>query len=138
MEQLNIKGLITATSKKGTKFDGTPNDRKTAYFEADTENTKKAVEFGLREYTSRDDGKKFFIIQLTSEVDVYNQFGEIVQTLDGGIETANFSTNKPVNLAILKGENKGNVFYRLKGIQGEIEEVAPQNLFANTSEDLPF
>lgn len=139
MEQLIINGIITATSKKGTNVDGSPSKRKTAYIELDQANTQKAVEFGLTKYTSKDDGKDFFMVQTTEVIDVYNEYGDVVDHKDGGVETANFHTDKKVvNLAILKGENKGNTFYRLKAIQGEVVDVEMQNPFAATSKELPF
>lgn len=139
MEQVNVKAVITATSKKGTKIDGTPNTRKTAYLEINEKDLQKAKDFGLRQYTSREDKANFFMVQVTEEVDVYDKYGDVVETKDGGTETPNFhSDKKEVLVNILKGEHKGNTFYRLKAVQGELKDVEHQNPFAETSEDLPF
>lgn len=144
MENIVIKGRISATSNKvdGKFQQETPT--KTAYVEVTEEESKKAlVGFGLTEYTSKDDGKNFFIIKLPKEVSIFQ--GNQMHKIPGGVDTPNFKTpdDKELMLNIIRGNNKGNDFYRLQAIlvqeQSDIETIAPENPFADfTDADLPF
>ena len=145
MENMTIKAIITATSKKQNGDFKQEIPTKTAYLTADKENSKKLVDFGLTEYTSKD-GESYFIIKLVNKLMLYPTGDEprLARELSlvelDGVETNNFRTpeDRPVGLNILKGENKGNTFYRLQAIQivndSDIEEIKPDNPFG----DLPF
>lgn len=142
MENLVIKGKITATSKKN---DGEFNQEvptKTAYISANAEESKKLEDFGLTKYTSKE-GENYFIIKFPATVRTYLPNGmetkrpELSQITFEGIETNNFKTpdNKELGLNIIKGEHKNNVFFRLQAIRLEsetdIEEMKPANPFGD-------
>lgn len=138
MENLVIKGMVTATSKKQGKDFKPETPTKTAYLEIKEEDKSKAIGFGLTEYTSKENGKSFFIVKLPKEVSIYVEGvpNQQPEKLDGGIETNNFKTaeNKFLNINIIKGHNKGNDFWRLQAIQitdtSDIVEIEQQNPFA--------
>lgn len=135
-KQLNIKGIITATSHKQSDKFATQNPRKSVYLKLDEANAKRAKEFGMQEYTSKN-GESFFILKASELVKLYNQDG-LHGTANGNADDDSnnwTSGDKEVGLAIFRGENKGNVFLRLFAIQGELEEVQPENPFLT---DLPF
>src|SRR5699024_12121105 len=69
MENLIIKGQITATSNKVNEDYKTDNPTKTAYLTVTDDNIRKAmVNFGLTEYTSKQDDSNFFIIKLPQQL----------------------------------------------------------------------
>lgn len=138
MENLTVKGIITATSNKvDTKFKQ-ESPTKTAYVTIADEDIAKAIQFGLTEYSSKQDGKRFFIIKLPQNIAIYVQGGENVtpEKMSGGVDTPNFMTSKDklLNLNIIKGENMGNEFFRLQAIQitdsTDIISVEQTNPFA--------
>ena len=145
MQNLVIKGIITATSKKtnDTKFEQEV-PTKTAYLKVDEENAKLLEEFGLTKYTSKADKEDYFIIKFPQNVMVYEPNGIGTKRPDlslvnhQGLETNNFKTpdDKPLALNILKGENTGNTFYRLQAIrvetQNDIEEIKAENPFGDS------
>lgn len=147
MENITIKGQITATSKKSNGDFKQEILTKTAYVKTDTENAEKLVDFGLTKYTSRDNNEDYFIIKFPATVMVYNTsgFGEkrpdLSQVTLDGQETNNFKTpdNKPLMLNIIKGNHKNNDFFRLQAIRVEsnldIEEILPENPFGD---EAPF
>ena len=144
MENIIIKGKITATSKKQSGDFKQEIPTKTAYVSVDSENAKKLEDFGLTKYTSKDDQEDYFIIKFPANVMVYqpNGFGEkrpdLSQITFEGIETNNFKTpdNKEVQMSILKGNHKNNDFFRLQAIRVEtssdIEEIKPENPFGDS------
>lgn len=137
MENLVIKGRITATSNKvDTKFKQ-ENPTKTAYVTvSDEAEKKKLIDFGLTEYTSKADGLSFFIIKLPQNVAIYVDGVEGSEPLTGSVETPNFSTveGKDLLLNIIKGEHMNNDFFRLQAIKieqsSDIVEVEQTNPFA--------
>ena len=141
MQNLVIEAIITATSKKQDGEFAQTVPTKTAYLKADEENSKLLEEFGLTRYTSKQDKEDYFIIKFPQNVVLYlpNGLGERRPDLSlvthNDVETNNFRTpeDKPLKLNILKGENKGNIFYRLQAILvdsvEDIEEVKPENPF---------
>lgn len=137
MENLVIKGRITATSNKvDTKFKQ-ENPTKTAYVTvSDETEKKKLIDFGLTEYTSKKDGLSFFIIKLPQNVAIYVDGVEGSEPLPGNTETPNFSTveGKDLSLNIIKGEHMNNDFFRLQAIKieqsSDIVEVEQTNPFA--------
>ena len=143
MENIIIKGQITATSKKQSGDFKQEITTKTAYVSVDPENAKKLEDFGLTKYTSKDDQEDYFIIKFPANVMVYqpNGFSEkrpdLSQITFEGIETNNFKTpdNKQVQMSILKGNHKNNDFFRLQAIRVEtssdIEEIKPENPFGD-------
>lgn len=135
LETLNVQGTITATSNKVNPDFVNENPQKSVYFELDTTNTALAEKFGLRKYTSKKDGKDFFIVKTSAKVTQYNG-SDVVKEWDGSVNSNNFNTPGVVNLAIMKGKSKGNEFFRLYAVQGEMEEIVPVNPFADAP--LPF
>ena len=137
MENVVIKGRITATSNKvDTKFKQ-ENPTKTAYATvADEAEKKKLIDFGLTEYTSKADGLSFFIIKLPQNVAIYVEGVEGSEPMSGGVETPNFSTvgGKNLSLNIIKGQHMNNDFFRLQAIKidqsSDIVEVEQGNPFA--------
>lgn len=137
MENLVIKGRVTATSNKvDTKFKQ-ENPTKTAYVTVSDEAEKqKLLDFGLTEYTSKQDGLSFFIIKLPQNVAIYVDGVSEPEPMSGGVDTPNFSTieNKELPLNIIKGEHMNNDFFRLQAIKIEqstdIVPVEQTNPFA--------
>ena len=142
MENLIIKGQITATSKKQSGDFRQEVPTKTAYLATDKENTEKLIKFGLQKYTSKD-GEDYFIMKFPSNVMIYkpNGYGqkrpELSQITFEGIETNNFKTpdDKLLSMNIIKGNHKNNDFFRLQAIRIEdetdIEEIKPENPFGD-------
>lgn len=131
METLLLKGIITATSDKQSDKFVTASPQKSVYIELDADNTQKAKAFGLREYTSQEDGNAFFIIKTSRKVDLYQDKVK-VDTISGVAgEYENFhSDGKEVGLSLIKGESKqGNEYYRLHAINGEMVRVESINPF---------
>jgi len=135
MENLVIKGRVTATSNKvDTKFKQ-ENPTKTAYVTvSDEAEKKKLIDFGLTEYTSKQDGLSFFIIKLPQNVAIFVEGVKGSEQLSGSVETPNFFTveGKELLLNIIKGENMNNDFFRLQAIRIEqstdvviLEQVNP-------------
>lgn len=146
-QQLNITGIITATSHKQSKDFTSQNPRKSVYLELDKENTKKAIDFGLQEYTSKQPNKetgeidKFFIVKASETIKQYNVDGQVIGEINGNAmdDSNNFNTGgEKVNLAIFKGEKSNNVFYRLFALIGEVQEIESQNPFAEITDIITF
>lgn len=137
MENLLLKGQVTATSKKQNEKFKTDSPKKTAYLLLDDADVQKAVDFGMTKYTSKEDGKDFFIVKLPQNVSIYVKGAKGVEPekIDGGIDTPNFKTvdGKFLNLNIIKGQNLGNDFFRLQAIQitdsTDIQDVVAENPF---------
>lgn len=137
MENLLLKGQVTATSKKQNEKFKADTPKKTAYLLLDEEDVQKAVDFGMTKYTSKEDGKDFFIVKLPQNVSIYVRGAKGVEPekIDGGIDTPNFKTEdgKFLNLNIIKGQNLGNDFFRLQAIQitdsTDIQDVVAENPF---------
>ena len=141
MQNLVIEAIITATSKKQDGEFAQAVPTKTAYLKADETNAKLLEDFGLTRYTSKEDKEDYFIVKFPQTVVLYypNGLGERRPDLSlvthNDVETNNFRTpeDKPLKLNILKGENKGNIFYRLQAIlvdtDEDIEEIKPENPF---------
>ena len=142
MENIIVKGQITATSKKQSGYFRQEVPTKTAYVSTDETNSKLLEDFGLQKYTSKDN-ENYFIIKFPANVMVFkpNGFGEKRPDLSRneieGIETNNFKTpdDKLLPLNIIKGNHKNNDFFRLQAIRIEsdddIEEIKPENPFGD-------
>src|SRR5699024_12256006 len=128
MENIVIKGIITATSKKNndeTFKQEVPT--KTAFVSTDEENAKKLEEFGLTKYTSKE-GDDYFIIKFPANLMVYlpNGFGKkrpdlsqiYIKDDETGEynETNNFKTpdEKMLPLKIIKENHKNKDIYKLQ------------------------
>ena len=147
MENLVIKGQITATSKKQNDDFKQEIPTKTAYVTTDEDSAKVLERFGLQKYTSKEDGSLFFIIKMPANLMVYLPNGvgakrpDLSQITFEGIETNNFKTpdDKLLLLNIIKGNHKNNDFFRLQAIrletESDIEEIKPENPFGD---DLAF
>lgn len=143
MENLVIKGEITATSKKTTGDFKQEIPTKTAYVKVDEENAKKLEGFGLTRYTPKDGGEDYFIIKFPANLMVYLPNGsfskrpDLSQVTVDDIETNNFKTpeGKSLSLNIIKGNHKNNDFFRLQSIRieskSDIEEIKPENPFGD-------
>lgn len=132
VKNLIINAVITATSKKQSPVYKTDNPRKTVYFRPVTDlDAEKLVSFGMKAYTSEEE-ELFFIVKTAESVPVYATAQDHTPTevLDGTDTGDNFDSNeKKVQLNIIKGHNRGNDFYRLQAILGEVSYVAPSNPF---------
>lgn len=149
MENLVIKGIITATSKKNndeTFKQEVPT--KTAFVSTDEENAKKLEEFGLTKYTTKE-GNDYFIIKFPANLMIYlpNGFGkkrpDLSQVYIKDFETSeyqetnNFKTpdDKVLLFNIIKGRHKNNDFFRLQAIkvdtEEDIQEILPENPFGD-------
>lgn len=114
LKNVVITGMVTGTSKKENgKF---KQDTQTAYIRPASEKDAQAlINFGLREYTSKE-GEKFFIVKTPLKgVQVWCA-GEKVDQLETTLDAPTFSTNF-IKLSILKGESDlGNTFFRLGAV----------------------
>ena len=134
MENLIITGKVSATSNKVDDKYQQESPTKTAYVEVTDPNIVQAMEnFGLTQYTSRDNKKDFFIIKCPKQVTLVK--GNQMRKLSGGVETPNFKTvdGKEFKINIIKGNNKGNNFFRLQAIlvddYEEVENIMMENPF---------
>lgn len=139
MENLVIAGQITATSNKVSGDFKSEQPTKTVYFITDPKFDLLLQDFGLTRYTSKEDGKPFYIVKMAQNVAIYatgkaNEQPEKMSGLvtDGpNIKTADGVT---VKMNLIKGEKTGNVFYRLQAIlitgSGDIQEIEQENPFA--------
>lgn len=135
MENLIIAGQITATSNKQGEFKQEVST-KTVYITVDDENKKKATAFGLTVYSSKEDKTDFIIVKAPAKGITQWVNGENKGKLDGTTETPNFKTvdGLPIGINIIKGENKGNEFFRITDVQlgalSDIEPIEQENPFA--------
>ena len=134
MENLIITGKVSATSNKVDDKYQQESPTKTAYVEVTDPNIVQAMEnFGLTQYTSRDNKTDFFIIKCPKQVTLVK--GNQMRKMSGGVETPNFKTvdGKEFKMNIIKGNNKGNDFYRLQAIlvddYAEVENIMMENPF---------
>lgn len=149
MENIIIKGQITATSKKNDGEFSQEIPTKTAYLSVAKEDQQKLEDFGLTKYTPKatsdqPDPEDYFIIKFPANVMVYlpNGIGtkrpDLSQITVDEIETNNFKTpdDKELQFSILKGNHKNNDFFRLQAIrieeESDIEEMKPENPFGDT------
>lgn len=135
----NIKISTTSNKVDGKFKQEVPT--KTAYLTTDEQTAKELEAFGLQKYTSKEDNEDFFILKLANKLRVYYPDGhnELRQDLSNveidGTETFNFKTNDDsvISVNVVKGENMGNVFYRLQAILVDsasvIEPIEPENPF---------
>lgn len=137
LQTITTVGFITATSNKVSEEFKQDIPTKTAYIEVqDEKEIAKLESFGLRQYTSKEDGHSFFIIKLPAKGTAVWINGEQKQPLSSSTETPNFKSidGLPIGLAITKGKNKGNDFFRLSAVNlgstADIELVEQQNPFA--------
>ena len=133
--------VITTTSNKIGEFKQETNT-KTAYLTTDEKTAKELEKFGLTQYTSKDNNEDFFILKFVDKLRVYFKDGtnHIRKDLSNvefeGEETVNFKTDDDVKISInvVKGENKGNEFYRLQAIlidtMDDITLIESENPFA--------
>lgn len=131
MENKVFTVQISSTSKKEKEF---KSNRLTAYIVPASENDKnKMIEFGLNPYTSADD-ETFFIMKTSSKIRLYMDNSNGYVELDGTVEGDLFKTkpNETVKINVIRGENKGNKFYRLQSIldtDNVITKIESENPF---------
>ena len=142
MENIIVRGQITATSKKQSGVFTQEIPTKTAYVSTDEPHAKLLEDFGLTKYTSKEN-ENYFIIKFPADLMVFkpNGYGEKRPDLSRieieGIETNNFKTpdDKLLPFNIVKGHHKNNDFFRLQAIRIEtdedIEEIKPENPFGD-------
>lgn len=136
MKDLVIKGQITTTSNKQSDKFVAKTPQKTAYLKLDEENAKKAEEFGLTKYTSKENNEDFFMVKVVTNLRAYYDNSRNCDKLETGVDSPNFKTKdgKEIGLALVQGENLGNVFYRLSAIKisqsSDIETIEAENPFA--------
>ena len=138
MENMVIQGSITATSNKVSNKFKAENPTKTVYIVVDESFDKAMQWFGLTRYTSKEDGKPFYIVKASQKIALYasGKTGESPETIPGTVDTPNFKTkeNVLVKMNLVKGNKNNNDFYRLQAIQisgaNDIETIEQQNPFA--------
>ena len=139
MENIAVKVNITATSNKQNSQYKTDNPKKSVYFTPlnDTEKAK-LIDFGLVEYTPKDGGASFFVVKSTDEIKCWLN-KQIVEKIPASIEDSNFKfeEGKFLTINIIKGENVGNVFYRINGIKFE-DDTLMQHAYQPIEEECPF
>lgn len=133
-EQIVLKGRISGTSnKQSDKFKTEP--RKTIYFvPANEEESKKAESFGLTRYTTKDTKEDFFVCKSSESINVY--VGQKYKAMVADADSNNFSV-EDCSIALIKGENVGNMYYRVYAIQlhdCKIEPVRQQDPFGAEGE----
>lgn len=147
--------ISTTSNKVNEKYKQEVNT-KTAYISTDEKTAKAMQDFGLTQYTSKDEGENFFILKFADKLRTYFKDGtnHLRQDLSNieieGQETLNFKTdeNRPVSINVVKGENMGNDFYRLQAIlvddMDQITQIEPENPFGTgdgvtvNDDDIPF
>lgn len=134
MENILIEGIITTTSNKQSEKFEVKKPKKSVYITADKENSKKLKDFGLTEYTTKDNNEAFFIVKCVDELKLYFDTENPAIPMNTTIQDDNFKTEKPIFMNIVKGENIGNVFYRLSAVlineASDIIPIQPENPFA--------
>ena len=139
MENITVKVNITATSNKQNSQYKTDNPKKSVYITPlnDTEKAK-LIDFGLVEYTPKDGGAPFFVVKSTDEIKCWLN-RQIVEKIPASIEDPNFKfeEGKFLTVNIIKGENVGNVFYRINGIKFE-NDTLMQHAYQPIEEECPF
>jgi len=128
MKTLIINGQISATSNKQGNFGGT--ERKSIYITANSNELKKAKDFGIRVYTSKE-GENFIIVKSSQVIKLYQ--GSKVKDLQSSVSDNNFTTNTNVDIAIMEGEKNHNKFYRVYALNvdnfDDVELIKPVNPF---------
>lgn len=137
MESIVILGELTTTSNKQSEEFTSEVKSKTGYFEiTDEKEIAKALEFGLKKYTSKEDGNDFFICKLAQNIRIYDGLGGKTPIMEqpATIEDVNFKTSGPMQLAFIKGQKNKNEFIRLSAIkvvdETNIELIEAENPFA--------
>lgn len=118
MENIIIRGKITATSKKSDKRFNQENPTKAAYIETTELDGLSLEKFGLRKYTSADQND-FFIIKLSSNLVAYENESNNSTSLSelASINTPNFNTgDDEILINVVKGKNMGNEFFRVQAL----------------------
>lgn len=144
MENKVFNNIVISTTSN--KTDGEFKQEiptKTAYITTTDQATSEALEkYGLTKYTSKEKNENFFIIKLVNNLKVYFPNGEnmlrkdMSNTTFEGQDTLNFKTADGVHVSvnIVKGENKGNEFFRIQAIlvndMNDISQIEPENPFA--------
>lgn len=139
MENITVKVNITATSNKQNSQYKTDNPKKSVYLTPKTKTDKqKLIDFGLVEYTPKDGGAPFFVVKSTDEIKCWLN-KQIVEKIPTSIEDPNFKfeEGKFLTVNIIKGENVGNVFYRINGIKFE-DDTLMQHAYQPIEEECPF
>lgn len=139
MENIVVKGSITAMSNKQSKDFKQEVPAKTVYIHvADAIDIAKLEAFGLTLYTPESDGEPFFAMKASKEISVYttDEINAIPSKMDMTVEAGkSFKTTNGIEIKmnIIKGENKGNKFFRLQAIKlnspDDIEEIKATNPF---------
>lgn len=141
-----FKGIITGTSNKVNSEFATDSPRKTAYIKVDEANKKILEDNGLTMYTSKE-GDDFFIIKMAESVTIWVN-GDSLE-IATNVGTDNFNTTVTINIACIKGKNKGNDYVRIYAfgltLMEDILLVEKENPFADmvegfqpTNDDIPF
>lgn len=143
-KNLVIKAIITGTSNK--EEGDFKNGCKTIYFKPTDEYVQQAKDFGLKQYTTKDDKVEYFVANCASSgIAVYKE-GKKVSELDGSVNGANFNTvvsnednevvsEHVVGLSFFKGHKKGNDFVRMNAILGSVNLLQAQNPFEKIEND---
>lgn len=142
LQAINLIGKITATSNKQGKYKESP--RKSVYLQLDEENSIKAIEFGLTEYTSKQ-GDKYFIVKASENIKV-NIKGDdsLDNNLASSVNDPNFKLDKNLcMLSLLKGESDKNTYIRfysmLVASMDDIEIIEAKDPYEDVNmDDLPF
>lgn len=136
MENLIIRGKITATSSKADEKFKQENPTKTAYVTVTKKEDVEALEeFGATKYTTKEDNRDFFILKVPQSFVVVK--GDQMKRLDGTLSSPNFRTkeDKDFKLNIIKSEKMGNEFLRLQAVLvddfKELELIQMSNPFSN-------
>lgn len=131
LKGLVVRGIITSTSDKQSEKFVPKTPQKTIYFTVSNEADRKKLEdFGLTEYTGAKGTPEeinYFMVKMSERV---KHDGRVISGIAG--EERNFTSDgKVVALALLKGENVGNIFYRCTAIHGILVENEGVDPFAD-------
>lgn len=136
-KNINVTAKITATSKANDKF---KKDIPTLTFylkPANEDEANKLKNFGLTEYSSKEDNEAFFILKASRKIAVYTGTGaDDYETVSGAVADTryNYYTAKNIKINIMKIVNEDGTFYRLQALlldsMSDLLEVVPENPFA--------
>lgn len=136
METINVKGKVLGTTNK-TDYD---SKGKTAYLVLSSpEEFKKANDFGLTVYTSKENGDDFIIVKTPENLSIFDNSNNTKYDLPSAsnLDIKNYYTNAEVYISIGKGKSNeyNKEFYRLLALGVDsidsIKFVSPLNPFTN-------
>lgn len=136
-DNIHVSATITATSKANDKYKKDIPTLKFYLKLANEDQAKALKNFGLTEYSSKEDNETFFIVKASRKIAVYTGTGtDDFETISGAVADTryNYYTVNPVKINIMKIVNEDGTFYRLQALlldsMSDLLEIVPTNPFA--------